>query len=645
MIKRVFFLLLFTLCGKLYSQEIEFGEIEKAALEEVRYEKDSTTAAVFLYKFRHSYFQFGTDGLRLITEVHERIKIYDQNGLEYATKVVDLYQRGSKKERASAIKGYTYNLVDGKVQVTKLGKESYFRLEQSENNNQLKISMPKAKVGSVIEYKYKIYSPFYSNIDEFVIQDDIPAKKVDAVMTMLQYFKFNILSKGFLKIQPVKAVRRDRSTDLDLTTIYIQEDHVPALKKEGYVSNIENYRSTFKFEITSIRAPNYSENLARTWEDVAKIIYKNTSFGYQLARTNYFESDLDAQLEGISDAEKKITTVQEFVKKKVKWNKRRGVLAYSGVRKAYKEGVGNVADVNLILVAMLRHAGLDAQPVLVSTRDNGIPLYPTLEGFNYVIAAVKLDEDYMLLDATETYSLPNVLPKRVLNWDGRIITKEGNSFRINLMPTKTSLFGVFMNATVNDDGSVEGKLKQRYTNQNSLKLRSEYYATDKDAYLEQLELKNKGIEISGHELRDDDDLSKPVTQYYDFFREDMVGSSSGKLYLVPMLHLATYQNPFKTEKREYPVYFAFPWVERYIINIKIPDGYEVGFLPESTSISLPNGLGAFKYDISVNLNTLILNTSVNINSSVIDHAMYPELKEFFKNIVEKQTEQVVLKKI
>ena len=75
---------------------------------------------------------------------------------------------------------------------------------------------------------------------------------------------------------------------------------------------------------------------------------------------------------------------------------------------------------------MLRFAGLEANPVLVSSRGNGVPLFPTLNGFDYVISIVQFpDNSYILLDATEMYSLPNVLPVRALNWDGRIVRKYG----------------------------------------------------------------------------------------------------------------------------------------------------------------------------------------------------------------------------
>jgi hypothetical protein len=57
--------------------------------------------------------------------------------------------------------------------------------------------------------------------------------------------------------------------------------------------------------------------------------------------------------------------------------------------KAYKDKTGNVAEINLMLTAMLRYAGLNANPVLVSTRSNGIAMFPNRTAFNYVIAAVE----------------------------------------------------------------------------------------------------------------------------------------------------------------------------------------------------------------------------------------------------------------
>src|SRR5690606_6913115 len=103
-----------------------------------------------------------------------------------------------------------------------------------------------------------------------------------------------------------------------------------------------------------------------------------------------------AILAGIEDDSKKMDLIFNYVRKKVKWN---NILGYStdfGVKEAYNEGVGNVADINLMLIAMLRYAKLNADPMLISTRSNDIPLYPSTSAFNYVVAAVQMGNDVVV---------------------------------------------------------------------------------------------------------------------------------------------------------------------------------------------------------------------------------------------------------
>lgn len=132
-----------------------------------------------------------------------------------------------------------------------------------------------------------------------------------------------------------------------------------------------------------------------------------------------------------------MTAILNYVKSNIKWNNYLGYGCEKGVRKAYKEKIGNCADINLMLTAMLGYSGLQAHPVLISTRSNGINFFPSTEGFNYVIAGVETPTGIALLDATDEFSTINVLPLRDLNWIGRLIRKDGTSETVDLMPKKT----------------------------------------------------------------------------------------------------------------------------------------------------------------------------------------------------------------
>jgi hypothetical protein len=234
---------------------------------------------------------------------------------------------------------------------------------------------------------------------------------------------------------------------------------IPALNDESFVNNIDNYRASIQHELSGKQMPNSMfKSYANTWEDVAKKIYESEDFGDQLSKTNYFEKDLDEVIKSTTTNEEKIAAIFNFVKNRMNWNDYRGYNCEQGVKKAYETKTGNVADINLMLVSMLKYAGLDANPVLISTRDNGIALFPSRNSFNYVIASVNLEGKNIMLDATSKSTAVNVVPIRVLNWFGRIIKKDGSSEMLDLMPQDISKDAVIMIATIQADGKLSGQI-------------------------------------------------------------------------------------------------------------------------------------------------------------------------------------------
>lgn len=632
--------------GSVHAQDYKFGKVSEEEVLEKQHPTDSSASAAYLFKKRNSYYRYDKGvGLRLITEVHNRIKIYSKDGFDYASEAINLYETSGADERVGGLKGYTYTMDDGEMVETKLDKESIFDTQVSKNHKQVKFTMPNVKEGSVVEYQYKITSPFVQSIDEFVFQHAIPVKKLVAKMRILEYFKFNQRTKGFLIIDSNTNVVTDHSLGINVTEVAFDMADIPALKEERFVTNMDNYRSGVKFEIVSLEIPgSLYEVYAKTWDDVVRTIYESSSFGEELKRTNYFEEELDALLATTSDEVARMFIVLNFVKQKVKWNTYLGFGSDEGTRKAYKEGTGNSADINLMLVSMLNHANVKAYPVLVSTRDNGIPIFPTLEGFNYVVAAAKVGETYQLLDATNAFSTVNVLPTRALNWFGRIVSEGGTSEVIDLMPKHKSMDAVMMSVSLNEDGSIEAKLRQQYTNNNAFVFRNQYNKGTEEAFLDELEKEQGDIEINDYKLDNNLDLGKPIVQTYDFYKEDAFEAIAGKIYVSPLFHLAVQENPFKSESREYPIDYGFPWEDKHIVTIQIPQGYKVEHLPEPISLALPEGLGKFTYNISATNNQISLRVEMEVNASIFPPHYYQNLKELYRQVVEKEAEKVVLVK-
>ncbi|WP_281298140.1 DUF3857 domain-containing protein [Flavobacterium limnophilum] len=653
------------------AQDFRLGKVSVAELEEKEHPKDPSAVAAILFKKGEVKFEYSENyGFQVVTEVKTRIKIYKKEGYEWATQEVGYYLDKDLNENVLFKEAVTYNLVDGKIEKTKLKSDGEFVEKVNKYWEEKKITMPNVKEGSVIEFDYTIRTSLTGYIRDWYFQTSIPVNYSEFTTSIPEYYKYKSNQKGnvLLKTTVLKnsnnivmnnkersggqgfsAVQTTFSQDkidyIETQTTYLAKD-LPAMKEEAYVNNIDNYISSISHELAMTNFPNtpikyYSTN----WESVVKTIYNYDDFGPELNKTGYFEPDIKALLAGKTIQNERISAIFDYVKTTVKWNNYKGYSCNDGVKKAYKDKTGNTAEINLMLTAMLRYAGLDANPVLVSTRDNGITFFPSRNAFNYVIAAVETPEGLILLDATEKYSAPNILPLRDLNWIGRLIRKDGTSTEVDLMPKTQSKEAINMSVILKSDGSAEGKLRKQLTNHEALGFRKEYLATNNDSYLEKLETNYNNIEISDYVRENDLDLSKPIIEIFAFKDTKDIEVINDKIYLSPMLYLVSKENPFKQEIREYPVDFGYPTQEKYNININIPEGFIVESIPQSLNIATGENVGAFKYMIANSGNSIQIVITKDINTSIVQADFYPVLKDFYQQMIDKENEKIVLKKI
>lgn len=661
----LFILLLFI--TNIKAQEFKLGKVSIAELQEKVHPKDSAAAAAILYKKGSSKIEYNdNDGFITVTEVETRIKIYKKEGYNWANHSVWYSNNSDLSEKVYFNDAVTYNLVGGKIEKTKLKSEGTFDEVVDKYRSQKKITMPNVKEGSVIEFKYMVRSPSRM-IREWDFQTSIPVNYSEFSTYVPEYYSYNPRQKGYIfpRVSTKKNnrsimfiskerhqgsnARTDFSHDkvdyMETQTTYVGENF-PAMKEESFVNNIDNYTSSIQHELSTVQFPNEPLKLYSTdWNSVAKTIYNYDTFGPELNKTGYFENDLKVILAGKDTDEEKIMAILNHVKSSVKWNGYHGYDCDNGVKKAYKEKSGNVGDINLMLTAMLRYSGLNANPVLVSTRSNGISLFPNRTAFNYVIAAVETPNGSVLLDATDRFSVPNILPLRALNWKGRLIRKDGTSDEVDLMPSKLSGDNVFITYTVDAEGKVTGKTRRQYTDYNALVTRGNISSLKEEEYLEKLENRNNKIEISEYSRTNEKDILLPIIETYSFTGSNLCESIGGKLYINPMLFFTNEKNPFKQEVREYPVDFSYPFSDKYNITIQIPEGFTVETLPTPAAVVMEDNLGTFKFNIAANANVLQLTVSHQINEAIVGTEKYEMLKEYYKVMIAKETEKIVLKRI
>lgn len=650
------------------AQDFRFGKVSKKELMEKSHPLDSTADAAILYREMKTSFGYSDiEGFYTLTEVYERIKIYNRDGFDRATKKIKLYKaNGGSEDEINNLKAVTYFLnKNNKIEEEKLRNDGIFEKKISKFLTVKKFTMPNVQESCVIEYEYTLKSPFIGDINAYQLQEKIPVNLVKVRFASPEYLVYKIHQKGWIpykmnKSQESRTVkyRHMRSTKHGLVenssgvsnltfmeTIYKTKlKNVPALKEESYVFNIENYATRIKFELSYTKFPNAPLKMfTTTWEDVSKTIYESDDFGRQLEITNYFEDDIDKLLEGLNEPQEKMIAIYEFVKQKMNWNSRLGFYSENGVRRAYEDNRGNTGDINLMLTAMFRYAGLDANPILVSTKSNGIPIFPTRNGFNYVLSGVKKDGSIILFDATNKFGKPNVIETRIMNWKGRIVGKDGSSAWVSLTPSKHAVRNTMITADLSST-QITGKSRNRYTGNYALTFRKNYNGLKKEAARKKLETGKNGTELSEIKFENLDQLYKPVNLSYNFESFGTVGKIGNKLYLSPMLFMAMNENPFKLEQRTYPIDYGFPKKDRYIITIDIPKTHKVESVPENVFFKIED-IASFKYLISNTGNKIQLSVEFSINKPLVVASKYDSLKKFYEFLIAKEKEKVVLAKI
>jgi hypothetical protein len=653
----------------LFSQKHELGKVTIDELKEKSCSIDTSAVASILFNVGEVRFEYSQskESFVMSTTVKTKIKIYKKEGYDWANKAVRYYIGGSSKERVSFSNVATYNLVDGKIEKSKLKSDGEFDEKMNKFWGRKKITLPNVKEGSIIEFEYTLLSESFGSLEDWNFQTSIPVLYSEFKTLIPEYFTYKPHFRGYFSPKTVveknnksiiltskersegKVVRTTVSSDqinfFETKTIY-SLSNLPALKDEAYVNNIKNYITSIEHELNSIQFPNQQvKNFSTDWETVVKTIYENDDFGQELNKTGYFENDIESVLAGTTTLEQKLTAIFVFLKSRMNWNEFYSYSCDVGVKKAYQDKVGNAAEINLMLTAMFRYAGFEANPVIISTRGNGVSLSPSRTAFDYVITGVELNGQIQLFDATNKYSLPNILPIRDLNWFGRLIRKNGTSVKVDLIPTFNSKEVINIIAEINKEGEVKGKMRDMYFDYNAYIYRDNYNSVSKESVIERIEKKYNGIEISEYDVQNNLDLTKPIVESFAFTSNNSVEIIGDKIYFSPLLFLSLTENPFKQEIREYPIDFVFPHQDKYTISLKIPEGYSVESIPQSSGVTLPESMAIFKYSVSNTENQVQLSFTIDVNQSTIGSEYYEAIKQFFKQIVEKSTEKVVLKKV
>jgi hypothetical protein len=637
--------------------DFEFGKHSLFETNLTIYQQDSMAVAVVLNEVGYAYIDLN-ESSDLIVEYHIKIKVLDQRGVAYGNVSIPLRKNEDKKDVINWVKASSYNIEEGKLVESKLEMNDVFIEDPTSYYELKKFAVPNVKAGSIIEYKFQLRTPFVFNFWPWEFQGDIPKIRSEFWAKYPANYVYSVSLKGYLELQKSESILINKcvvvsdsgygqGTYADCTLLKFAMQNIPAFKEEEYMTAKSNFLSRLDFELSEIRYFTGGVNkITKSWKDVDQELKYHKEFGLQIKRGKEVASEVvDFMVASQPDSLSLAKSIYEHIKNWIQWNGSYGKYSEFGIKESYTSRKGNIGDINLNLIASLKYAGFSVSPVILSTRSNGLPreIFPVLSDFDYVIAKLVVGGKMYLLDASDDFVPFGIIPIRCINGKGRVLA-EGGSYWLTLSPSEKKKTVTIQNFRVEEAGLIVGTIQNTYYDYEAIrqrKIRSDFQNVE--AYQRHLESSvYPGAIIDEFSDQELSNITRPLTEKFTFKVESTALENLGNYLINPFLAVEKIVNPFRTEKRNFPVDFGVPIDETVIITIEFPDTLKVSSMPGKVALALPDNGGRYLYDVQNIGNKLTISSRLLINKSVYSPEEYHSLKELFARVIQSRHADIVL---
>ncbi len=444
---------------------------------------------------------------------------------------------------------------------------------------------------------------------------------VQPVVKDIENFKeysWVLLKPAPLKNEPLMPLMIDAGVVLHISTVGSWQDIA------DWYSDISNNKSENDFEILAIYKKLFPDaKKVMTQYEKAKIIYDYIESNIRYSSVSFRQSAFVPQRASIT-----LTT-----------------------------RLGDCKDLSDLFVTLARMAGINAQMVLVDTRNNGQKdlMLPCIE-FNHCIAKAILDNKSYYLELTNNYlpftSLPNDLNGALAL---EIPTKPGaeKAELTHLKSTdrkKDIIKRVIDIKPVDEDlnvavktamyGSFSAETREDFRNLDNEKQMQDMEKTIAGSYKNNVALEN----VAFHGL---DKLDDSVTYNYNYKVKNEI-AEIGSLNTFKIIYpdiVATLDN-FSADKRDFPIeYWRYETADAYetTVDVTAPAGKTFVELPKGESLSFKDMKFSIEYTLKSPDKLVVTRKFSDARDQQISTEDYVAFKAFFEKIVKAEQKFIAYK--
>lgn len=586
------------------------------------------------YKFKKGNISASRNGME--KEMYVRIHILDERGLEALSRVAIPFRRQSEAVRF--IKGRTINYENGELTIHELSSKDIYTQQKNKNISETIFALPKVQIGSIIEYTYTYITDNYFSTTWY-FQGEFPN----------QYSKVTFSAGANFHYQPLIQAADQSKINKDLyqgTAVFFQKE-IPAFVEEAFVPNLDAYLPKVMFQLVGVYSGGNLQPIFKDWKDLTQSVLLNPQVGSLRKPDKKLYKKVLPELDPPAKALQQMIDICEHVQDRIRWNGQHSFIAKDSRKLVdiYDSGLANSGEMNMVLTSLLQSAGLNAQPMLISTIDNGVAIkvHPFINQFNQIVCLVNIDSKEYILDACQRYTNYALPPENILGQEGWVLDKSKPYWhKVKARVLSQSMVICKLNLT--DDAQLKGEVSELhlgYPEQNIYNLQKnnpeKFWAT----YLADDWKLEKG------KISEGKDQNNGLRMSYQLASDEWA-EKAGDLILCDVFKpWREEENPFMATERQYPIDLSYPYIHRKTFTLDIPPGFKVESYPKATSISLPQRAISFRMTSSLlnNGKSLKIETQIRVQRVQYKPLEVGLLRQIFEKQMQKESEPIVLKRI
>ncbi|GAB6099070.1 hypothetical protein JCM16358_09490 [Halanaerocella petrolearia] len=446
------------------------------------------------------------------------------------------------------------------------------------------ISMPGVEPGSIVVCEYIKTKDQYAiegelwNYQLFQYTDPIKERKLVVKTPADKEINYKVINGDF----------KPKIEEQNTTKVYtwIKKD-IPAVIKENNMASIINV------------APMVEISTLDSWTEVSNW-YQNL-IDNQYDVNSKLRSKIKELTKDASSKEEKIQDLYNYVTSQIRYIGLQfgesGYRPYSATE-TFTNKYGVCKEKATLLIAMLREIGVKAEPVLIRRGSGKLDLdiaSPAL--FNHLIVYLPKDNKY--LDPTSSGTMYGVLPgdqgKNVL------LPEENRLAKTPVREAKKSKSAVKQQVKLKQTGNAKVVYQEKNTG-----VFGYFYKRGYQKYTPQQRQKiikrsvSKGFsnaQVEGVQLSGVEDLATVFNIKVSNLKVTNYAQKMGNIIsFKPLRFPLNLSKLVATEERKYPLYLGFKREITRRVNIRIPKGYKIGYLPQN--IKFANQIGRLRLDYS-----------------------------------------------